>query len=137
MQIMITRIDFCGRESNSLSEFRSYLIVLRALFCAADKPICGPQGELYIIDVSQAVDLDHPRALDFLREDALHVNTFFRRAGIATLTTRELFDFTVDPGINASNVDAALDRLAAAAASRPIGYEDAEAQTADSVRFAA
>lgn len=26
------------------------------------------QGELWLIDVSQAVDLDHPRALDFLRE---------------------------------------------------------------------
>lgn len=29
---------------------------------------CARQGELWLIDVSQAVDLDHPRALDFLRE---------------------------------------------------------------------
>jgi hypothetical protein len=36
------------------------------------------QGELYIIDVSQAVDLDHPKALDFLREDCKHVNDYFR-----------------------------------------------------------
>ena len=28
----------------------------------------GLQGELYIIDVSQSVELDHPRALGFLRE---------------------------------------------------------------------
>jgi RIO kinase 1 len=34
-----------------------------------------------IIDVSQAVDLDHPKALDFLREDCAHVNDFFRRRG--------------------------------------------------------
>jgi serine/threonine-protein kinase RIO1 len=26
------------------------------------------QGQLWLIDVSQSVDLDHPRALDFLRE---------------------------------------------------------------------
>lgn len=32
------------------------------------------QGHLYIIDVSQAVDLDHPHALDFLREDCVHVS---------------------------------------------------------------
>ncbi|KAL0365922.1 UNVERIFIED_CONTAM: Serine/threonine-protein kinase rio1 [Sesamum radiatum] len=32
------------------------------------------EGHLYIIDVSQAVDLDHPHALDFLREDCLHVS---------------------------------------------------------------
>ncbi|KAL0369289.1 UNVERIFIED_CONTAM: Serine/threonine-protein kinase rio1 [Sesamum calycinum] len=32
------------------------------------------EGHLYIIDVSQAVDLDHPHALDFLREDCIHVS---------------------------------------------------------------
>uniref|UniRef100_R7W2Q8 Serine/threonine-protein kinase RIO1 n=1 Tax=Aegilops tauschii TaxID=37682 RepID=R7W2Q8_AEGTA len=32
------------------------------------------EGHLYIIDVSQSVDLDHPSALDFLKEDCLHVN---------------------------------------------------------------
>ena len=32
------------------------------------------QGHLYIIDVSQSVDLDHPHALDFLREDCVHIS---------------------------------------------------------------
>lgn len=32
------------------------------------------QGHLHIIDVSQSVDLDHPLALDFLKEDCLHVS---------------------------------------------------------------
>ena len=91
------------------------------------------QGELYIIDVSQAVDLDHPRALDFLREDAAHVNTFFRRAGIATLTTRELFEFVVDPNINAGNIDAAIDGMSQLAASRDLRSTN-EDQTADNVR---
>ncbi|CAN6900037.1 hypothetical protein Bca4012_096079 [Brassica carinata] len=31
-------------------------------------------GHLYIIDVSQSVDLDHPLALNFLREDCDHVS---------------------------------------------------------------
>lgn len=82
--------------------------------------------------MSQAVDLDHPRALDFLREDAAHVNTFFRRAGIATLTTRELFEFVVDPNINAGNVDAAIDRLSLLAAERD-PQSTHEDQTADNV----
>lgn len=69
------------------------------------------QDELYIIDVSQAVDLDHPRALDFLREDATHVNDFFRRAGIAVLTTRQLFEFVVDPLINQHNLPEAMKSL--------------------------
>jgi hypothetical protein len=69
-----------------------------------------------IIDVSQAVDLDHPKALDFLREDARHINDFFRRAGVAVLTARELFDFVVDPAITADTEDEALSVLQAVAA---------------------
>ena len=77
------------------------------------------QGELWIIDVSQSVDLDHPRALDFLREDAAHVNSYFQRAGVATLTTRELFEFAVDPNINAGNINEAIEALIKVSSSRP------------------
>lgn len=78
---------------------------------ALDTSVHCLQDELWIIDVSQAVDLDHPRALDFLKEDAAHINTFFRRAGIAVLTTRQLFDFAVDPSINESNLHEAVHTL--------------------------
>ncbi len=90
------------------------------------------QDELWIIDVSQSVDLDHPRAFDFLREDALHVNDFFRRAGVATLTVRELFDFVVDPNINAGNIEAAVDALIKVASSRP-AVQDPEVAMAEKV----
>ncbi|GFH17689.1 RIO kinase [Haematococcus lacustris] len=88
------------------------------------------KGELHIIDVSQAVDLDHPKALDFLREDCLHVNDFFKRRGVATLTVRELFDFAVDPNIADEQLDAALDRLIELAASRPAGSVEDEVSAA-------
>jgi RIO kinase 1 len=74
------------------------------------------QGELVLIDVSQAVDLDHPKALDFLREDAAHINAFFRRAGVAVLTNRELFDFAVDASITRDSEEGALAALQARAA---------------------
>ncbi|KAL6582851.1 hypothetical protein OROMI_004929 [Orobanche minor] len=65
-------------------------------------------GQLYIIDVSQSVELDHPRALDFLREDSIHVSDFFRKHGVGVMTVRELFDFVVDPCID--DDDDAVDR---------------------------
>lgn len=40
------------------------------------------EGRLAIIDVSQSVDLDHPRCFDFLKEDCKHVNDFFSRHGM-------------------------------------------------------
>nr|GMD79774.1 serine/threonine-protein kinase RIO1-like [Ipomoea batatas] len=67
------------------------------------------EGHLYIIDVSQAVDLDHPHALDFLREDCVHVSDFFRKHGVGVMTIRELFDFIVDPTIDDDSVDTYLE----------------------------
>ncbi|KAK9724256.1 hypothetical protein RND81_05G058800 [Saponaria officinalis] len=69
------------------------------------------EGHLYIIDVSQAVDLDHPHALDFLREDCLHVSDFFKKNGVAVMTIRELFDFIVDPTIADEAVDTYLEEV--------------------------
>ncbi|KAL9235834.1 hypothetical protein vseg_010568 [Gypsophila vaccaria] len=69
------------------------------------------EGHLYIIDVSQAVDLDHPHALDFLREDCLHVSDFFKKSGVAVMTIRELFDFIVDPTIADEAVDSYLEEV--------------------------
>ncbi|KAK2389934.1 serine/threonine-protein kinase rio1 [Trifolium repens] len=62
------------------------------------------EGHLYIIDVSQAVDPDHPRALKFLIQDCIHVSDFFKRHGVGVLTVIELFVFIFD----ASIVDSAV-----------------------------
>lgn len=67
------------------------------------------EGHMYIIDVSQSVDLDHPHALDFLREDCVHVSDFFKKHGVAVMTIRELFDFIVDPSINDDSIDSYLE----------------------------
>uniref|UniRef100_A0A7N0UYU8 Serine/threonine-protein kinase RIO1 n=1 Tax=Kalanchoe fedtschenkoi TaxID=63787 RepID=A0A7N0UYU8_KALFE len=69
------------------------------------------EGHLYIIDVSQGVDLDHPHALDFLRRDCVNVSDFFRKQGVAVMTIRELFDFIVDPSINDESIDSYLDEV--------------------------
>lgn len=69
------------------------------------------RAQVYVIDVSQSVDLDHPKALDFLREDCQHVNDFFKRAGVATLTVRELFDLVTDPLVTDANRDEVLETL--------------------------
>uniref|UniRef100_A0A453EFZ0 Serine/threonine-protein kinase RIO1 n=1 Tax=Aegilops tauschii subsp. strangulata TaxID=200361 RepID=A0A453EFZ0_AEGTS len=69
------------------------------------------EGHLYIIDVSQSVDLDHPSALDFLKEDCLHVNDFFKKRGVAVMTVTELFNFVVDQNIADEDVDDYLEKV--------------------------
>ncbi len=51
-------------------------------------------NQVYVIDVSQSVESDHPSALDFLRKDVSNVNDFFRKNGnLSVMTTRQLFEF--------------------------------------------
>ncbi|NXD76101.1 RIOK1 kinase, partial [Halcyon senegalensis] len=62
-------------------------------------------GDVYIIDVSQAVEHDHPHALEFLRKDCANVNDFFQKHNVAVMTVRELFEFITDPSITSENID--------------------------------
>jgi RIO kinase 1 len=61
---------------------------------------------LYIIDVSQSVEHDHPQALTFLRMDCTNVTDFFVRNGVSAMTPRQLFEFIVDPTLGPSGGEA-------------------------------
>ncbi|KIK27560.1 hypothetical protein PISMIDRAFT_92999 [Pisolithus microcarpus 441] len=50
-------------------------------------------SHLYIIDVSQSVEHDHPAAYDFLRKDIKNVEEYFGRSGVTGLGIRRCFDF--------------------------------------------
>ncbi|XP_051943944.1 serine/threonine-protein kinase RIO1 [Hippocampus zosterae] len=75
-------------------------------------------GQVYIIDVSQSVEHDHPHALDFLRKDCSNVNEFFGKRGVAVMTVRELFDFITDPSITCHNMDQYLEKMMVVGAER-------------------
>ncbi|CAM5091462.1 unnamed protein product [Eretmochelys imbricata] len=68
-------------------------------------------GEVYIIDVSQSVEHDHPHALEFLRKDCANINDFFWKYSVAVMTVRELFEFITDPSITSNNLDAYLSKV--------------------------
>lgn len=51
------------------------------------------QKKLFIIDVSQSVEHDHPRSLEFLRMDIKNVSGFFRRKNVDVLPEQIVFGF--------------------------------------------
>ncbi|KAI9058388.1 RIO1-domain-containing protein [Trametes sanguinea] len=53
----------------------------------------SPRGHLWIIDVSQSVEHDHPHAFDFLRADLRNIEDFFSKRGVHTLGLRRTFEF--------------------------------------------
>ncbi|RNA31356.1 serine threonine- kinase RIO1-like [Brachionus plicatilis] len=67
--------------------------------------------EIFVIDVSQSVEHDHPHALEFLRKDCSNINEFFRKKNVPVLTVKELFDFVTDPTINESNMNDYLNKM--------------------------
>ncbi len=57
------------------------------------------EGQIYVIDVSQAVEHDHPMALEFLRRDCGNVNTFFSSRGVSTLSLKQIFYTIVETSV--------------------------------------
>ena len=51
------------------------------------------ESKLWVIDVSQSVEHDHPRSLEFLRMDIKNTSEFFRRKGVDVLSQKSVFEF--------------------------------------------
>lgn len=51
------------------------------------------EDKLWLIDVSQSVEHDHPRSLEFLRMDVKNTSDFFRRKGVNVLSEKTTFGF--------------------------------------------
>jgi serine/threonine-protein kinase RIO1 len=54
-------------------------------------------GTAYVIDLGQAVDVHHPRALELLRRDLHNLRTFFARRGVPVHATAALEALVVQP----------------------------------------
>ncbi|KAK7740468.1 Serine/threonine-protein kinase rio1 [Cytospora paraplurivora] len=68
---------------------------------------------LYIIDVSQSVEHDHPRSSEFLRMDIKNVGDFFRRQGVDILPDRTVFNFfiTSNGPVDEADMDKSIEHL--------------------------
>ncbi|WFD25950.1 non-specific serine/threonine protein kinase [Malassezia nana] len=71
------------------------------------------EGHLWIIDVSQSVEHDHPHAFDFLRADIAHIDAYFSKYGVRTFGLRKAFQFVVkDAARSRGGGVAGLEKLA-------------------------
>lgn len=61
--------------------------------------------------MSQSVEHDHPHALSFLMKDCTNITDFFSKRGVATMTTKELFEFVTDVALTDEKVDEYLEKV--------------------------
>ena len=62
-------------------------------------------GHLVLIDVSQAVEHDHPNALLFLRKDCYNISNFFSRNSAMVMSVKELFALVTNLVIREEDVE--------------------------------
>ncbi|GAA5977468.1 hypothetical protein JCM10908_004988 [Rhodotorula pacifica] len=81
--------------------YMEIVVILRAIFhrCRlvhadfSEYNILYHDGHLWVIDVSQSIEHEHPAAFDFLRADIQNADDFFARRGVQTLGLRRTFNF--------------------------------------------
>lgn len=69
------------------------------------------EDKLWIIDVSQSVEHDHPSSLDFLRMDIKNVNDYFERQGVNTFSEIQMFKFITGDDVLPANEPETVDNL--------------------------
>ena len=81
-----------------------------------------------MIDVSQSVEHDHPRSLEFLRMDIKNVTDFFQKNGVVTLQERTTFEFITaeNTTIDRDEMGSIIEKLARDDHEKPQGNGDVD-----------
>lgn len=82
-----------------------------------------------VIDVSQSVEHDHPRALEFLRMDCRNITHFFYKTGnVQVMSMQQLFYFVTDTDLTDETEDAYLQEILEKAKSEPVDLDAVDEQ---------
>ena len=68
-------------------------------------------GELVIIDVSQALDFNHDKAIEYLKRDLFNLNAFFSKQKVAVFSLAMLFNFVTDQTLKGQDIERSLEMM--------------------------
>lgn len=107
--LLIARKIFahCKLVHADLSEYNILCVIFSSLDGVLPSSLrCSWHEErLWVIDVSQSVEHDHPAAFDFLRSDLHNIDEFWAKRGVATLGVTASFHFVTSNGTSLSSDD--------------------------------
>ncbi|KAG0671853.1 protein kinase rio1 [Pichia californica] len=99
--------DYNFKDLNDIIHYYHEMLILMRLLFQKCRLVHADLSEyntivhddkLYVFDVSQSVEPDHPMSIDFLRMDIKNVNDFFNRIKkIGVYSERDIFKFIITP----------------------------------------
>lgn len=99
--------DYNFKDLNDIIHYYHEMLILMRLLFQKCRLVHADLSEyntivhndkLYVFDVSQSVEPDHPMSIDFLRMDIKNVNDFFNRIKkINVYSERDIFKFIITP----------------------------------------
>lgn len=69
------------------------------------------KGKVWVIDVSQSVEKDHPYSLEFLKRDIYNTNSYFMKKGVLVFKIHSLFDFITDFELKKEDEEQAIQKM--------------------------
>ena len=78
------------------------------------------EDKIWVIDVSQSVEKDHPFSFEFLKRDIYNINHYYKKTlGVNTFKFQTLFNFITDPELSQEQQDEMLEQMKEEAMENP------------------
>ena len=66
---------------------------------------------VWVIDVSQSVEKDHPFSFEFLKRDIYNINNYYKKLGVSTFKFRSYFNAVSDPEMTPEQFEEEIERM--------------------------
>jgi RIO kinase 1 len=67
--------------------------------------------QIWVIDVSQSVEKDHPFSFEFLKRDIYNINKYYEKLGVNIFKFKSLFNIITDPKLTAEDVEQLIEEM--------------------------
>lgn len=81
---------------------------------------------VWVIDVSQSVEKDHPFSFEFLKRDIFNINNYYKKLGLNTFKFKSFFNVVTDPDMKPEEFEEEIENMKDEAVESPDSEQDVQ-----------